>query len=255
MCRDVSGRVGARVGEGNGAEPMNAARRSHGSRSHQAPPANGAARLTARGAITVLFVVSLLGIAIAQFFDQSWASGLVFVIGCGAACLWVRPSDTPMLVVAPPIVYFLALLVVETVSGLMSGMFVQVAAVGVALNLSEVLFWLLGGTVLSVVILLLRGLPRAWSDLRADLRGDREDDEDPEPYGGAADYGRPAPRRPAPPYGGGGQPYAPGQQYPGQRPVPPRPQRPGQWNAPPPPRGYQPRPPGYGHPPQPGGYR
>lgn len=236
---------------------MNAARRSRGSRSHQAPPANGAARLTARGAIAILFVVSLVGIAIAEFSDQPWAAGLVFVIGCVAASLWVRPSDTPMLVVAPPIVYFVALVVVEAIKALMSGMFVQVGGVGVALNLSEVVFWLLGGTVLAVVILLMRGLPRAWSDLRADLRGDREDDEDPEPYGGDADYGRPAPppRRPAPPYGGGGQPYGGGQQYPGQRPVPPRPQRPGQWNAPPPPRGYQPRQGGYGYPPQPGGYR
>lgn len=233
---------------------MSAARRSHGSRSRQAPPANGAARLTARGAIAILFIVSLLGIAIAEFSDQSWASGLVFVIGCGAACLWVRPSDTPMLVVAPPIVYFVALLVVEAVKGLMSGMVVQVAAIGIALNLSEVLWWLLGGTVLAVVILLMRGLPRAWADLRADLRGDSTDDE-PEPYGGDADRGRPAPRRPAPPYGGG-QPQAGGQQYPGQRPVP---QRPPQWNAPrpdgPPPRGYQPRQGGYGHPPQPGGFR
>lgn len=245
---------------------MSAARRSHGSRSRPAPPANGAARLTARGAIAILFVVSLLGIAIATLSGQSWAAGLVFVIGCGAACLWVRPSDTPMLVVAPPIVYFLALLVVEAVTGLVSGTWLQVA-LDIALSLSEVLFWLLGGTVLAVVILLTRGLPRAWADLRAELRGEDEGDDEPEPYGDDADLGRQAPRRPAPPYGGG-QPYAGGQQYPGQRPrppapggnpVPPRPQRPPQWNAPrpddPPPRGYQPRQGGYGYPPQPGGYR
>lgn len=246
---------------------MNAARRSHGSRSRPAPPANGAARLTARGAITILFFVSLLGVAIASFFDQSWAAGLVFVIGCGAACLWVRPSDTPVLVVAPPIVYFLALLVVEVVTGFFSGKWAQVG-LDTVLNLSEALFWLLGGTVLALVILLMRGLPRAWADLRAELRGEHDDDDEPEPYGDDTDQGRPAPRRPAPPYRGGGQPYAGGPQYPGQRPrppapggnpVPPRPQRPPQWNGPrpdgPPPRGYQPRQGGYGYPPQPGGYR
>lgn len=239
---------------------MNAARRSHGSRSRPAPPVNGAARLTARGAITVLFVVSLFGVAIAGFFGQPWAAGLVFVIGCGAACLWVRPSDTPVLVVAPPIVYFLALLVVEVVTGFFTGKWAQVG-LDTVLNLSEALFWLLGGTVLAVVILLMRGLPRAWADLRAELRGEHDDDDEPEPYGDEPDQGRPAPRRPAPPSAGG--PQYPGQRprppAPGGNPLPPRPQRSPQWNAPrpdgPPPRGYPPRQGGYGYPPQPGGYR
>jgi len=251
---------------------MSAARRSRGSGSRGAPPPTGAARLTARGAIAILFIVSILGIAIAEFSGESWASGLVFVIGCVAVSLWVRPSDTPMLVVAPPIVYFLALVVVEAIRGLMQGMFAQIAAIGIALNLSEVLFWLLGGTVLAVVILLARGLPTAWADLRDDLRGGRGDVEpEPAPYAGDADYGRPAARRSAPPYGGGQPPYGSGQPpYPGQRPrppapapganpAPPRPQRPQQWNAPrpegPPRGGYQPRQGGYGYPPQPGGYR
>lgn len=245
-----------------GAELMSAARRSRGSRARQAPPPNGAARLTSRGAIAILFVVSLLGIVISNLFDQTWAAGLVFVIGCAAASLWVRPSDTPMLVVAPPIVYFAALLVTEVVSGLMSGMFLQVAAIGIALNLSTVLFWLLGGTALSVVILLFRGLPDAWASLRAGLRGEREDDE-PEPYGANAGYGQPAPpppRRPAQPYAANQPTQIQPRPAPGAGAMPPRAQRPQrpaqQWNAPrpdgpPPPRGYQPRRGGY--PPQPGG--
>jgi len=246
-----------------GAEPMSAARRSRGSRTRQAPPANGAARLTARGAIAILFIVTVVGIVISNLTDQTWAGGVVFVIGVAAACLWVRPSDTPMLVVAPPLVYFLALLVVEAVSGLLAGMFVQVAAIGIALNLSAVLFWLLGGTVLAVVILLLRGLPEAWATLRAELRGEPDEPEpQPEPYGAEPGYGQPPPpRRPAPQPYPGGQPYPPPRRGPAPAPgagaLPPRPQqRPPQWNAPrpdaPPPRGYPPRRGGY--PPQPGGY-
>ena len=240
-----------------GAEPMSATRRSRGSRARQAQAANGTARLTSRGAIAILFIVSLLGIVISHLFDQDWAAGLVFVIGCAAASLWVRPSDTPMLVVAPPIAYFAALLVVEIVTGLMSGMFLQVTAIGIALNLSTVLFWLLGGTALAVVILLFRGLPDAWADLRAGLRGEREADE-PAPYGAAP--GPPPPRRPAPPYPANQPTQVQPRPAPGVGAVPPRPQRPQrpaqQWNAPrpdgpPPPRGYQPRRGGY--PPQPGG--
>lgn len=245
---------------------MSAARRSRGSRTHQAPPASASARLTSRGAIAILFVVSLLGILISDWFDQSWACGLMFVIGCVAVCLWVRPSDTPMLAVAPPLVYFVALLAVELFTGLMSGKFLQVAAIGIALNLSAGLFWLLGGTALSVLILWFRGLPAAWAEFRADLRGERHDEDEPEPapYGSGAGHDRqapPMPRRPEP-----APPYPGGQSYQGQRPpgpapaprgMPPRPPRPQQWNAPrpeaPPPRGYPPRRGGY--PPQPGGYR
>jgi hypothetical protein len=233
-----------------GAEQMGGARRSQGSRTRHAPPQSGSARLTARGAIAILFGVSLVGVIIATWFDQPWACGLVFVIGCLVASLWVRPSDTYLLVVAPPLVYFLALLIVEAFDGITSGKFLQVAAIGVVLNLSSVLFWLLGGTLLAIVILWIRGLPAAWRDFLAELRGGDEDED--APYDAPApDYGRqqqPMPRRPAPGY--------PSQPYADQRPRRPAPaQMPPRYAPPPqqPPRGYPPPRPGY--PPQPGGYR
>lgn len=238
---------------------MSGARRSRGSGTRQAPPAAGAARLTARGAILILFGVSLAGLVIANWFDQPWACGVIFVIGCLAAGLWVRPSDTHLLVATPPLVYFAALLLVEIVDGLTSGKFLQVASLGLVLNLSAELFWLLGGTVLMVVICWFRGLPAAWSDFRAELRGEDPDDE-PEPYGPPAGYRQrpapPQPRRPADPYGGRTPvnppqppPSQPHRRAPGA--VPPR------WNGPrpdaPPRGGYPPRPGGY--PPRPSGYR
>lgn len=55
-------------------------------------------RLTARGAIVLLFAITLVGQVVLP-------SGLGFIAGCLAAALLVRPRDLLPLVVTPPLVY------------------------------------------------------------------------------------------------------------------------------------------------------
>lgn len=212
-------------------------RRSRGTRSRQA--STGGAALTARGAIAILLVMSAAGLLIGQLFDVTWPCGVVFVAGCLATSLWVRPSDVLGVSVAPPLVYFLALFIVQLVASMSANSFWQSLLLGVVLNLSGMLFWLLGGSVLTVAVLMLRGLPAAIGELRTDLRGEHSEpaevDESIEPRPQVAPQPPtavqrpPGPPRPAPqpPRGGPGMP-------PGARPAP-------RHQAPPPPPARGPR--------------
>ena len=62
------------------------------------PTGRARLRLTARGAVALLLVVTLLG--------QIFSPGPVFVVGCVAAALLVQPRDLLPLVVTPPLVFF-----------------------------------------------------------------------------------------------------------------------------------------------------
>src|SRR3712207_6117665 len=78
--------------------------------------ARAGVRLTARGAIVMLFVVTLLG----RFLPLP-LSGLAFVAGCVAAVLLALPRDLLPLVVTPPLVFFAATALVELVRSLGAG--------------------------------------------------------------------------------------------------------------------------------------
>src|SRR5262245_43677446 len=119
-------------------------------------------RLTARGAITLLLVVCLLG--------QVIAPGPAFVVGALAAVLLVQPRDLLPLVVTPPLVFFCATLFVEFVRAFKGGSFVSSLGLGLFTALSAAAPWLFGGTALVLAVAWFRGLPENVRDLREDLR-------------------------------------------------------------------------------------
>ncbi|GAA0378520.1 hypothetical protein GCM10009530_31420 [Microbispora corallina] len=122
-------------------------------------------RLTARGAIVLLFAVTLLG-------QLLRLPGPAFVAGCLAAVLLVQPRDLLPLVVTPPLVFFAATLLVEAVRSLGSGSMVQTLGLGLFTALSSGAPWLFAGSALALAAGWFRGLPDNIRELRQDTRGD-----------------------------------------------------------------------------------
>jgi hypothetical protein len=119
-------------------------------------------RLTARGAITMLLVIALLG--------QLVAPGPAFVAGCLAAVLLVQPRDLLPLVVTPPLIFFCATFFVEFVRALKAGSLLPALGLGLFTALSAAAPWLFAGTALVLAVAWARGLPANVRDLREDLR-------------------------------------------------------------------------------------
>lgn len=142
-------------------------------RSRHAPPQGSPAQLTVRGALIVLLLTTLLGTLIGEHFGVTWLTGTLFVIGALVVTGLVRATDLHLLVVAPPLIYFVALLIVEFLMSMGSG-FLQSLVVGIAGNLSAVAPWLLIGTAATVALAWYRGLPAAYAAFRARLRDDEE---------------------------------------------------------------------------------
>src|SRR5262245_11669953 len=101
-------------------------------------------RLTARGAVTLLFVITLLG--------QLIAPGPAFVLGCVVAVLLVNPRDLLPLVVTPPLIFFLAALFIEFVRALRTDNLLPSLALGLFTTLSGAAPWLLAGSALTLGI-------------------------------------------------------------------------------------------------------
>ncbi|MGI5154593.1 DUF6542 domain-containing protein [Microbispora sp. CA-102843] len=115
-------------------------------------------RLTARGAIVMLFVITLVG--------MPFLPGPAFAAGCLAAVLLVRPRDLLPLVVTPPLVFFVAALLVELVRALSSGSMLQTFGLGMFTALSSGAPWLFLGSALALGIAWVRGLPANLRELR-----------------------------------------------------------------------------------------
>jgi hypothetical protein len=128
-------------------------------------------------AMLAVFALGLLG---ASWLGWPVLAGVCFILGSAAAVFYVRPGDLLMVTIAPPLLFGLALVVVN--AGTATGNWVLSIAEGAAITLAEVAPWLFAGMALTLVIAWARGLPGCIRELRQDLR--------------AAD-GRPADRRPA----------------------------------------------------------
>ncbi|MEU7888362.1 DUF6542 domain-containing protein [Microbispora bryophytorum] len=115
-------------------------------------------RLTARGAIVMLFVITLAG--------MPFLPGPAFVAGCLAAVLLVRPRDLLPLVVTPPLVFFVAALLVELMRALSSGSMLQTFGLGMFTALSSGAPWLFLGSALALGVGWVRGLPDSLRELR-----------------------------------------------------------------------------------------
>ncbi|GLW26530.1 hypothetical protein Mame01_65720 [Microbispora amethystogenes] len=116
-------------------------------------------RLTARGAIVMLFVITVVGLL-------PKLPGPAFVAGCLAAVLLVRPRDLLPLVVTPPLVFFLAALLVELLRSLGSGSMLPTFGLGMFTTLSSAAPWLFAGSALALGVAWVRGLPANLRELR-----------------------------------------------------------------------------------------
>lgn len=149
-------------------------------RRRQKKRASPSLALTARGGIAAVFVLSLVG----TLLDFSFLPGLIFVAACALAAVFTKPADLPTLVVAPPLVYFLAVLVTEAAGALGGDSLLRNLFVSVPLELGSRAPWLLAGTVLALVIALRRGLLDAWREISLKAAGfrltqERHTEEDP----------------------------------------------------------------------------
>jgi hypothetical protein len=148
-------------------DPRELARR--GGRGGGAPVAQrSGARLTSRGALLGMFVLSFLGILVSTWLDWSPVAGASFVLGCVAAAWWTKPRDLLSVVISPPILFFCALLAAKALTS--TGNTLISVAEGTVLTLADVAPWLIAGMAACLIIAWFRGLSRCLRDLRGDLR-------------------------------------------------------------------------------------
>lgn len=129
-----------------------------------------AIRLTARGAIALALLSTLLGYALASALDLPILVGAVFVLGALVATLLVNPRELLTLVVTPPLIFFCATLAVEIARALGAPSFVQSLGFGLYTSLSAGAPWLFAGSALVLAVAWKRGLPANVRELREDLR-------------------------------------------------------------------------------------
>ena len=132
-------------------------------------PASGTVgiRLTGRGAILGLFLLSFLGILISGWLSTGVLADLLFLLGCGAMAWYTKPGDLLSVSVSPPLAFLFACVLAKLASS--SGG--TSAAEGTLVTLATSAPWLFAGTALTIVIALRRGLLDNIRDLRAALPG------------------------------------------------------------------------------------
>lgn len=128
-------------------------------------------RLTARGAVLVVFVLCLLGTYLTEMSHWNPAAGVAYVAACVIAAWKVKPGYLLTTVVTPPLLFAVAVIGVKGATA--TGPVLTATTEGTLLVLGNTAPWLFGGTVLALIIAWARGLRRDIRDLRAGLRGDQ----------------------------------------------------------------------------------
>ena len=164
-------------------------------------PAAQPARLTGRGAVLGMAVVFTVGLLLASWLGVTMLAGIFFVLGCGLAAWYTRPADLLTVVLAPPLLFSGALIVVEALTA--SGSLLLAVAAGSVVVLASLALWLAAGLVVTVGIAWSRGLLQCIRELRRDLRADRAQAGASRRSGPRTPNGRPRnpPQRPARPAG------------------------------------------------------
>jgi hypothetical protein len=129
----------------------------------------GGVRLTARGAIALVFTVTL----VACVTGSHAVVGAAFIVACLAAVMLIQPRELLALVVTPPLIFFMATLVNELIRSLGSASFLQAFGLGMFTALSAGAPWLFAGSALVLAFAWFRGLPRNVRELRDELRAGR----------------------------------------------------------------------------------
>lgn len=124
-------------------------------------------RLTGRGAVLGLFVLSFLGILASGWLGTGIVADGLFVAGCAAMAWYAKPSDLLTVAVSPPLAFFFSCVLAKLISS--SGG--TSAAEGILVTLATSAPWLFAGTALTIAIALRRGLLANLRELRQGLRG------------------------------------------------------------------------------------
>jgi hypothetical protein len=126
-----------------------------------------AARLTERGAVLTMAGCFLIGLLAAAWLGWAVLAGLAFVAGCVLAAGYASPPGLLTVVVSPPLLLLGAVVLVNAMTG--SGGLLLSAVLGSVVALAGIAPWLAAGMILTVIIALIRGLPRCIRDLRREL--------------------------------------------------------------------------------------
>lgn len=123
-------------------------------------------RLTARGAVLVVFGACFLGLLAADAANWGELADAVFFMASSLTAYYVRPGGLLPVVVSTPLLFFVACVLAEVLiaPGLVP------ALRGTIVALAGATPWLLSGTGLTVAIALLRGLRGELRDLVLALR-------------------------------------------------------------------------------------
>lgn len=127
-------------------------------------------RLTGRGAVVVILAASLAGTYVAEEFHTNSAAGIAYVAACAIAALYVKPGYLLVPLVAPPLLFAVAVICVKAATA--GGSLLTATAEGTLLLLGASAPWLFGGTLLALIITVFRGLGRDIRQLSTGLRGD-----------------------------------------------------------------------------------
>jgi hypothetical protein len=129
--------------------------------------------MTSRGAVLAMLSLFFPGTLTAGWLHFAALTGISFVAGCALAARYTRRDAMLTAVVAPPLVFFVALVASEVLTTHEDtfGHTLASAAEGTVLTLAGVAPWLFAGVLIGVVVAMFNGLPQCVRDLRAELRG------------------------------------------------------------------------------------
>jgi hypothetical protein len=127
-------------------------------------------RLTGRGAILGLLVLSFTGILVSDWLGWGLLANVTFVAACIVITCYAKPSDLLAVSVCPPLAFFVACVLAKLVTSAGG----TAAAEGTLVTLATSAPWLFLGTAVTILIGLRRGMLDNIRDLRQGLRGEPE---------------------------------------------------------------------------------
>jgi hypothetical protein len=127
-------------------------------------------RLTGRGAILALLLISFLGLIVSDWLGWGLLADVTFVGACVVIACYAKPTDLLPVTVCPPLAFFVACVCANL--AMSSGG--TAAAEGTIVTLATSAPWLFLGTAVTILIGLRRGLLDNVRDLRRGLKGEPE---------------------------------------------------------------------------------
>ncbi len=130
-------------------------------------------RLTARWALLAMLGLFFAGNLLAIGLHLGLLAGLSFAAGCVLAASHAPRHALLPVVIAPPLLFLVALLGAEVLTSPGSTFVASVEAVaeGSFLMLAGAAPWLFGSVIVALAVAMFRGLPQSLRELSADLRG------------------------------------------------------------------------------------